>query len=186
MGNKQESSTFPGDPDLLCTGTIIKDNKEKEMDDLLFYDSIMVLHDPKVFVDKISNTAHLDDLATFRPTEHKYWEDFLSDDANQPLINQGIIDYCEQYNINANDIATVMTPLKPRYNMKLSPASYLHKMFKSPNCSANLKRQDEANATDMIYSVTPAINGGEKCAHLFIGKNSKLTDAYKVKQQSSE
>ncbi|OEU10296.1 hypothetical protein FRACYDRAFT_247235 [Fragilariopsis cylindrus CCMP1102] len=59
-------------------------------------------------------------------------------------------------------------------------------MFMSPNPSANLKRQDEADATDMIYSDTPAINGGEKCAHILIGKKSKLTDAYKVKSGSSE
>ena len=209
---------FPTNSDLPHTGTINDDNEEKEMDDLLFYDSINVLHDPKVFVDTVSDTAYLDDLATFRPTEHEYWEDYLLDDENQRLIYQGIIDYCEQYDINANDIATIMTPLKPRYsvptlidyeskrkyfahlpaevvkatfkhttqNMKLPPSSYLHKMFKSPNPSANLKRRDEADATDMIYSDTPAINGGEKCAHLFVGKKSKLTDAYKVKSGNAE
>ncbi|OEU21625.1 hypothetical protein FRACYDRAFT_167569 [Fragilariopsis cylindrus CCMP1102] len=70
--------------------------------------------------------------------------------------------------------------------MKLPPASYLHKMFKSPNPSANLKRRDEDDATDMIYSDTPACNGGEKCAHIFVGRKSKLTDAYKVKHQNTE
>jgi hypothetical protein len=70
-------------------------------------------------------------------------------------------------------------------NMRLPPSSYLHKMFKSPNPSANLKRRDEANATDLIYSDTPAINGGEKCAHLFVGRKSKLTDAYKAHCNSS-
>ena len=224
-GNNGKSSTeidgiefFPANPDMLRTGTIIEDNEEKEMDNLLFYDSTDVLHDSTVFVDTVSNTAYLDNLTTFRPTEHEYWEDYLLDEENQRLIYQGIIDYCEQYDINANDIANVMTPLSPRYsvptpidyeskrkyfahlpadvvkatfkhttqNMKLPPSSYLHKMFKSPNPSANLKRRDEADATDMIYSDTPACNGGEKCAHLFVGKKSKLTDAYKVKGSTSE
>ncbi|OEU19544.1 hypothetical protein FRACYDRAFT_235603 [Fragilariopsis cylindrus CCMP1102] len=110
-----------------------------------------------------------------RYTENEYWEDFLLDDVNQRLIYQGIFDYCEQNDINANDIATVMTPLKPRYSVPtpidyeskrkyfahlklLPPATYLHKMFKSPNPSANLKRRDEADVTDMIYSNTNAIN----------------------------
>jgi hypothetical protein len=65
--------------------------------------------------------------------------------------------------------------------MRLPPSTYLHMMFKSPNPSANLKRRDEADATDQIFLDTPAINGGEKSAHLFVGKKSKLTDAFKSK-----
>ncbi|OEU20400.1 hypothetical protein FRACYDRAFT_180059 [Fragilariopsis cylindrus CCMP1102] len=139
------------------------------------------------------------------------WNPNLNDDSRR-------LDYYEQYDINATDIANVMNPLTPRYsvptvidyeskrkyfahlpasvvkatfkhttqNMKLPPASYLHKMFKSPNPSANLKRRDEDDATDMIYSDTPACNGGEKCAHIFVGRKSKLTDAYKVKHQNAE
>jgi hypothetical protein len=70
-------------------------------------------------------------------------------------------------------------------NMRLPPSTYLHRMFKSPNPSANLKRRDEADSTDQFFSDTPAINGGEKSAHLFVGKKSKLTDAYKSKDSSS-
>ena len=172
----------------------------------------------QVFVDTTSNTDYLNDLSVYRPTEHEYWNDFLLDDTTRRLIFQGTIDNCEQYDININDIATVMTPLQPRMtapsaidyeskrkyfahlpadvvkltfkhtsqNMKLPAASYLHKMFKSPNPSANLKRRDEADSTDMIYSNTPATNGGETLAHLFVGKKSKLTDAYKVKNGTSE
>jgi hypothetical protein len=69
--------------------------------------------------------------------------------------------------------------------MRLPPSTYLHKMFKSPNPSANLKRRDEADATNQSFSDTPAINGGEKSAHLFVGKNSKITDAFKSKDHSS-
>ena len=69
-------------------------------------------------------------------------------------------------------------------NMKLPPSTYLHKMFKSPNPSANLKQRDEADITDQIFSDTPAINCGEKSAHLFVGKKSKLTDAYKSKDRT--
>jgi hypothetical protein len=70
-------------------------------------------------------------------------------------------------------------------NMFLPPSTYLHRMFKSPNSSENLKRRDQADSTNQIFSDTPAINGGEKSAHLFVGKKSKLTDAYKSKDSSS-
>jgi hypothetical protein len=70
-------------------------------------------------------------------------------------------------------------------NMGLPPSTYLHKMFKSPNPFSNLKRRDEVDSTNQIFSDTPAINGGEKGAHLFVGKKSKLTDAYKSKDSSS-
>jgi hypothetical protein len=70
-------------------------------------------------------------------------------------------------------------------NMRLPPSTYLNKMFKSPNPSANLKQRDEADSTNQIFSDTPAINGGEKSAHLFVGKKLKLTDAYKSKDSSS-
>jgi hypothetical protein len=71
-------------------------------------------------------------------------------------------------------------------NMRLPPSTYLHKMFKSPNPSANLERRDKADSTGQIFSDTPpAINGGEESAHLFVGKKSKLTDAYKSKDSSS-
>jgi hypothetical protein len=69
--------------------------------------------------------------------------------------------------------------------MRLPPSTYLHKMFKSPNPSANLKRRDEADSTDQIFSDTPAINGGVKSAHIFVGKKMKLTNAYKSKDSSS-
>jgi hypothetical protein len=70
-------------------------------------------------------------------------------------------------------------------NMRLPPSTYLHKMFKSSNPSANLKRSDKADSTDQIFLDTPAINGGEKSAHLFVGKKLKLTDDYKSKDSSS-
>ena len=225
MVNDNESPTmvdgiefFSTDPHPLQPNIIDDVIEEMKMDDLLFYDSVDKPQDSTVFVDTISDTSYLDDLSTFRPTEHEYWEDFLMDESTQRLIYQGRLDYYEQYDINATDIANVMNPLTPRYsvptvidyeskrkyfahlpasvvkatfkhttqNMKLPPASYLHKMFKSPNPSANLKRRDEDDATDMIYSDTPACNGGEKCAHIFVGRKSKLTDAYKVKHQNAE
>jgi hypothetical protein len=230
--------------------------KEREMDGLIFYDSLQVLDDPNKklditsdsnqywttcseaspiistithlmdsgcspgtfgFVDTLSDTDYLNDLSLFCSTENGYWNDWLLDEPTRRLMTQGTIDKCNQYNINANDLSSVMNPLKPRMtkptdidyeskrkyfahlpasvvkatfkhttqNMRLPPSSYLHKMFKSLNPSANLKQRGEADATDLIYSDTPAINGGEKCAHLFVGKKSKLTDAYKAHGNSS-
>ena len=66
----------------------------------------------------------------------------------------------------------------------LSPSSHLQKRFKSPNPLLNLHRCNEADATDQILSYTPAMDGGETSAHIFVGQNSKITDVYKVKNNS--
>ena len=121
----------------------------------------------------------------FRPTEHEYWNDWLLDEPTCRILTQATIDNCKQYNINASDLAEIMSPLKPRMtqpseidyeskrkyfahlpasvvkatfkhttqNMRLPPSTYLHKMFKSPNPSANLKRHDEADSTDQIFQI---------------------------------
>ena len=36
-------------------------------------------------------------------------------------------------------------------------------------------------ATDTIYSDTPAVDDGSKCAQLFVGKHTKFCDAYGMK-----
>jgi hypothetical protein len=132
----------------------------------------------------------LNDLSVFRPTGHEYWNDWLLDESARRILTQATIDNCKPYNINASDLAEIMSPLKPRMtqpgeidyeskrkyfahlptsvvkatfkhttqNMRLLPSTYLHKMFKSQNPSANLKQRDEADSTDQIFSDTPAIN----------------------------
>jgi hypothetical protein len=93
------------------------------------------------------------------------------------------IDNCLQYNITA--LVVKATFKHTTQNMRLPPSTYLHKLFKSPNPSATLKRRDKADSTKQIYLDTPAINGGEKSAHLFVGKKSKLTASYKAKDSLS-
>jgi hypothetical protein len=65
-------------------------------------------------VDTVSDTDYLNDLSLFRPTENEYWNDWLLDEPTRRLMTQGTIDKCNQYNINANDLSSVMNPLKPR------------------------------------------------------------------------
>jgi hypothetical protein len=152
------------------------------------------------FVDTESNTDYLNGLPVFRPTEHEYWNDWLLDEPTCRILTQATIDNCQQYNINASEIdyeskqkyfahvpaSVVKATFKHTpQNMRLPPSTYLHKMFKSPNPSVNLKRRDKAGSTNQIFSDTPAINGGEKSAHLFVGKKSKLTSAYKSKDSPS-
>ena len=48
----------------------------------------------------------------------------------------------------------------------------------------NLHRRCEADATDQIFCDTPAMNGGETSAHIFVGRDSKITDVYKSKDNS--
>jgi hypothetical protein len=135
---------FPTDPHPFRTGTIIEENgfffKEREMDGLIFYDSLKVLNDPDKtldmikdsdqywttcsgapsltpiigFVDTASDTDYLNDLSLFRPTEHEYWNDWLLNGSTCCILTQATIDNCKQYNINANDLAEILSPLKPR------------------------------------------------------------------------
>jgi hypothetical protein len=92
------------------------------------------------------------------------------------------IDYQSKWKYFAHLPASVVkaTFKHTTQNMRLSPSTYLHNMFKSPNPSANLKQRDKADSTNQIFSDTPAINGGEKSAHLLVGKKSKVTDAKKI------
>ena len=68
----------------------------------------------------------------------------------------------------------------------LPPTSHLQKRFKSPNPVLNFYRQNEADATDQIFSNTPAMDGGETNTHIFVGHDSKITDVYKVKDNSGK
>ena len=68
----------------------------------------------------------------------------------------------------------------------LPPSTHLQCQFKSPNPALNLHRRNEADATDQIFSIDPAINGGETNAHIFTGQDSKITDVYKSKDNSAE
>ena len=66
------------------------------------------------------------------------------------------------------------------------PSFHLQKRFKSPNPLLNLHRQNESNATDQIFSDTPAMDGGETSAHIFVGQDSKITNIYKAKDNSGQ
>ena len=68
----------------------------------------------------------------------------------------------------------------------LPPSSHLPKRFKSPSLVLNLHRQNEADATDQVFSDTPAMCGGETCAHIFVGKDLRITNVYKSKDNSGK
>ena len=63
---------------------------------------------------------------------------------------------------------------------------HLRKRFKSPNLVINLHKRNEADVIDQIFSDTPDIDGGETSAHIFVGYDSKITDVYKVKDNSGK
>ena len=71
-------------------------------------------------------------------------------------------------------------------NMRLPPSTYLQKHFKSINPGANLIHRRKADATDLIFCDTPAIDGGETMAHIFVGVVSCLTDIFKAKTRGVE
>ena len=52
----------------------------------------------------------------------------------------------------------------------------LPKYFKSPFPAFNVCRQDEAVATDTVFSDKPAIDDGSTMAQIFVGTQSMVTD----------
>ena len=64
------------------------------------------------------------------------------------------------------------------------PSFYLQRQFKSPNHALNIHRRNETDATDQIFAKVPAMDGEETSARIFFGKDSKITDVYKKKDNS--
>ena len=53
--------------------------------------------------------------------------------------------------------------------------------LKSRDLAINVPRRHEAEATDIVYSDTPAVDSGVKQAQLFVGKESLVSDIYPMK-----
>jgi hypothetical protein len=64
---------------------------------------------------------------------------------------------------------------------RMPMSSVLKKRYKSPNPALNVHHHDEAVATDTVYSDTPAINGGETAAQIFVGTRTYVTDVEGMK-----
>lgn len=63
----------------------------------------------------------------------------------------------------------------------------LKKWFKSPYPALNVHHDgNEPVATDMVFSDTPAINGGEKYAQIFVGTESLATDVEGMKTDGGQ
>ena len=59
----------------------------------------------------------------------------------------------------------------------------LLKHYKSPFPACNVHQRNEPIATDTVYSNTPAINSGCKCAQIFVGTKTMVTDVYGMKTE---
>ena len=60
-------------------------------------------------------------------------------------------------------------------------STQLLKRYKSPFLACNVHCRNEPIATDTVYSNTPAIGSGCKCAQLFVGNKTMVTDVYGMK-----
>lgn len=65
--------------------------------------------------------------------------------------------------------------------MHMPSSTYLRKHHHSTNLTANVYQHCEADTTDTIFSDTPAVNGGEKAAQLFVGCTTKLASVHPLK-----
>jgi hypothetical protein len=62
-------------------------------------------------------------------------------------------------------------------------STVLKKQYKSPNPAVNIHRQNEPVATDTVFSDTPAIDGGETMAQIFVGTETLVTDVEGMKSK---
>ena len=70
--------------------------------------------------------------------------------------------------------------------MCLQPGKNLKKNLKSPSPGANILHRWEPDATDMIYSDTPAHDSSVKNAHIFVGTESKLTGVFGARDGTAQ
>jgi hypothetical protein len=67
---------------------------------------------------------------------------------------------------------------------RMPMSTILKKRYKSPYPALNVHRRDEPVATNTVFSDTPAIDGGETCAQIFVGTKSFVTDVEGMKTES--
>jgi hypothetical protein len=66
---------------------------------------------------------------------------------------------------------------------RMPNGTILKKHYKCLFPALNVQRCDEPVATDTVYSNTPAIDGGEICAQIFVGTETMVTDVYGMKTE---
>jgi hypothetical protein len=66
---------------------------------------------------------------------------------------------------------------------RMPHGTILKKHYKSPFPALNVKRRDEPVATNTVFSDTPAIDGGQTCAQIFVGTETLVTDVYGMKNK---
>jgi hypothetical protein len=64
---------------------------------------------------------------------------------------------------------------------RMPHGTILKKHCKSPFPALDVQRRDEPVATDAVFSDTPAIDGGETCAQIFVGTETLVTDVHGMK-----
>ena len=64
---------------------------------------------------------------------------------------------------------------------RMPNGTILKKHYKSPFPALNVQRRDEPVATDTVHSDTPAVDGSETCAQIFVGTETMVTDLYGMK-----
>ena len=63
-----------------------------------------------------------------------------------------------------------------------TPASAVMKQtYRSPFPALNIKRRSEPVATDTVFADTPAIDDGSKCAQVFAGTKTLVSDVCGMK-----
>jgi hypothetical protein len=67
---------------------------------------------------------------------------------------------------------------------RMPNGTILKKHYKSPFPALNVQHRDEHDATDTVYSDTPAaIDGDETCTQIFVSTETLVTDVYGMKTE---
>jgi hypothetical protein len=66
---------------------------------------------------------------------------------------------------------------------RMPMSTVLKKQYKSPNPAVNIHHRNEPVATDTVFSDTPAIDGGETMAQIFVGTETLVTDVEGMKSE---
>jgi hypothetical protein len=87
-------------------------------------------------------------------------------------------------NVKAKVVCQTITNTT-QYAHNILAGPNMMKTYKSPSPACNVRRQNEAVATDTIISQVPAVNtGGIKVTQIFVGRNTLVCNVYGLRSQS--
>ena len=128
---------------------------------------------------------HFFDSTEFNPQDY---DDILDDIISRNVMNVKLVNNEPNYELLQPNFGWApLDVIKKTFQVTTQHVRTLHlyndmrKHFKSRFPAFNVMRRNEPVATDTIFSDTPAVDDGSKCAQFFVGRETLVSDVYGMK-----